>query len=357
MDAWQEQKDDADDRCELGELPQVTESTLHPEDQPGTISRSYSAPGALEELKATLPVSLAGGLSSSMSAPASPNMLSVMDRDTSLWLQRQKAAELAQIVRMRIIQEDMPVHRASVSCPDDSSFENKRSSMSLTHGLGIVHKEQEVDIASTALSALERYSIAVDSTSPNIPLTSLFQIDNTGKVVGAQSSPAGAHTPSTPVSPSTSGSSSFTESSGDELIESAIIVRMAQARSMEIKRGMLVSMDFQHPPMSRSAPTLVDAQFISQKEEKHEYGLTSPPPSLSPIVPSPTSLSADIEQSLEERVFAYRGSGEWSKENYKLTTPGQVRALVEALAISKPVSVEQQPERGWPWPAQRQQEH
>ena len=76
-------------------------------------------------------------------------------------------------------------------------------------------------------------------------------------------------------------------------------------------------------------------------------------PMLSPITPSPTSLSADIEESLEERVFAYRQSGPWSKQHYQLTTPGQVRALSEALTFVKPQAGVQQQHQAWPWPAHR----
>ncbi|KAI0812325.1 hypothetical protein BC629DRAFT_931785 [Irpex lacteus] len=352
---------------EFGEVVRTNGNTLHPGDLPPTLSRRFSAPGALEDFQATMPFNHSD-LSSSMSAPASPNASCTMDRDTSLWIQRQKAAELAQIVRMRIVREDMPVHKAATSCPDLTERDDaaKRASVTINHGLGVVHGEQEVDISSTALTALESYSIAAGSMTPNIPLTGLFKIDKAGKVIRMSSppvSPSQEKVPSSPVSPSTSGSSSLTEGSGDEL-ESAVIVRMAQTRSMEIKRGTLVAMDLRcSPPVSRSAPMLLDTfmqvpplpsnYFAPRSASAH--GLSSPPPSLSPIIPSAASFTSDIEQSLEERVFAYRESGEWSRENYKLTTPGQVRALVEALSISRPVSVQGQTDRGWPWPAHRQE--
>ncbi|KAI0093412.1 hypothetical protein BDY19DRAFT_903161 [Irpex rosettiformis] len=355
------------DDHEFGESGRVQRDSLHPSDHSGSISRRFSAPGALEDFKASNLLGLKG-LPSSASAPASPNLAGAIDRDTSLWIQRQKAAELAQIVRMRIVREDMPVHKATLSCPDltEGGMSAKRPTLVVNHGLGMIHAEHEVDIANTALTALENYSVASDLMTPNIPLTSLFQIDRAGKVVRLSSSPSSPSQDSLPIgspSASDSSSSSLTEGGSDEL-ESAIIVRMAQARSMEIKRGTLVAMDFLStcsPPMSHSAPMLLDTIPVPSLTPRYGApksasfsGLNSPAPSLSPIVPSATSLSADIEQSLEERVFAYRDSGEWSKENYKLTTPGQVRALVEALAINRPVSVQDQTERGWPWPAHRQ---
>ncbi|KAI0344553.1 hypothetical protein BDW22DRAFT_1354640 [Trametopsis cervina] len=347
---WQNKGDD-DDRSER---VRSTRDSLHPQDLPPTLLRSHSSPEVLRDAKAAMPVDTRG-FPASISAPASPDLSSPIDRDTSMWIQRQKAFELAQIVRMRIVQEAMPVHKAT-SCPDLSMVDKRASRISNnSNGLGAVQEEhgQEEDISSTALSALERYSIVVDPMTPTIPLTSLFHIDKGGKVVRLPSpptSPTAEKTDTSLVSPSTSGGSSFTEGDNDE-IEKAVIVRMAQARSMEIKRGMLVSMDFRNMlPPSRSAPMLLDAQHRTNAPQS---GFSSPPPSLSPIVPSPTSLSADIEQTLEESVFAYRPSGEWSKENYKLTTPGQVRALAESLALSRPVSVQHQPERGWPWPAQR----
>ena len=370
-------KEDEDDNDVLGDHGsgdnlRVPRDSLHPNDQPSAISRRFSAPAALEEFKVSTPLNFTG-ITTSISAPATPNPASSLDRDVSLWIQRQKAAELAQIMRMRITREDMPVHKASPSRPvsKDCTALTQRASLVVNHGLGLVHDEQdkEVDIANTALTALESYSIATDPMSPNIPLTSLFQIDKSGKVVRLSSSRSGSPSPpqDKPVSPSSSGSSSLAEGRSDEL-ESAIIVRMAQARSMEIKRGTLVSMDFRttcSPPMSHSAPMLLDTIQVpslplplprgaAKPTNANASGLSSPPPSLSPIIPSATSLSADIEQTLEDRVFAYRDSGEWSKENYKLTTPGQVRALAEALKIQRPVSVPDQTERGWPWPAQRQ---
>ena len=49
-------------------------------------------------------------------------------------------------------------------------------------------------------------------------------------------------------------------------------------------------------------------------------------------------------------MFAYRESGPWSRENYRLTTPGQIRALVDALALSRPAHLLDQREKSWPWP-------
>lgn len=333
-------------------VPQLR-TTLHPQDQTDIIMRRHSTPPTIghHEMRTSTSINTAT-MPPSQSAPASPDLSGPLDRVTSLWIQRQKAAELAQIVRMRIVREDMPVHKA-VSCPDFVSDGGRaRASMLLDHGLGIVQEDQEVDIASTALSALQRYSIAVDPMSPNIPITNFFQIDKEGRVLRLPSSPvtpASDAMPATPLSPSSSGVSSFSSDGCPEEVENAVIVRMAQARSMEIKRGTLLSVNLPDaPPVSRSAPMLLDAQLAAT-----EKSFPTPPPTLSPIAPSSTLLSADIEQSLEARVFAYRDSGAWSKQHYKLTTPGQVRALAESLAIARPVSVHHQTERGWPWPAHR----
>lgn len=323
--------------------------------------RRYSSPGDLgpdadgaprDWLSIGLP-----GITASASAPVSPSLTS---KDFSLHVQRQKAAELAQMVRMKFVREELP--STGASCPELSSPEAKRQS--ITHGLGIVHEESEVDIAGTAHCALNRYSVSFDPSSPTVPISKFFQVDKHGKVVRLASpvpspmTPASDVMPMTPQWPEASDTGSIAEDDLEDAedVNEAVIVRLGQTRSVEIKRGVLVSLHTDAsiataPPPSYSTPAFEKGSSYFVARPKSTSALPAPP-TLSPIVTSPTSLSADIEETLEERVFAYRESGPWSKENYTLTTPGQVRALTEALALAKPHTVqhEQQP---WPWPAHR----
>ena len=298
------------------------------------------------------------GLTSSISAPASP---SLSNRDFSLHLQRQKAAELAQIVRMKFVREELPSAR---TCPEGLSGSSGTRRQSMAHGLDIVHEESEVDIATTALCALDRYSVSFDPSSPTVPISKLFRVDEDGKVVRLASpatsplTPLSDVMPTTPLSAQLSDTGSLTEEGEDDVedLKEAVIVRLGQTRSVEIKRGVLVSLRSgtsitTSPPLSRSTSILADhgSHFATRPNSMNALAA---PPTLSPIVTSSTSLSAEIEETLEERVFAYRQSGPWSKENYKLTTPGQVRALTEALEFAKPHAVQHQ-EQAWPWPAHR----
>ncbi|GJE95847.1 hypothetical protein PsYK624_120370 [Phanerochaete sordida] len=323
--------------------------------------RRFSSPSLGATFMRAFHHSTAAGLTASVSAPPSP---SLDTRDRSLHVQRQKAAELAQMVRMKFVKEELPVN--GNSCPELASFAKRPA---LTAGLGIVHEQSEVDIANTLLCALDRYSVAFDAESPTVPITNLFQVDRHGKVVRRSAapspvSPASDASPRTPLQRNelSDNGSIATEDEDIDDVNDAVIVRLGQARSMEIKpeRGMLVSLHTSSslaspPPTSLSTSVLlpsaapVGATIVRPKSTS---AIPVPAPLLSPIATSPTSLSADIEETLEERVFAYRPSGPWSKANYQLTTPGQVRALTEALALAKPHTPHHQ-QQAWPWPAHR----
>lgn len=297
------------------------------------------------------------GLTTSVSAPPSP---SLDTRERSLHVQRQKAAELAQMVRMKFVKEELPVN--SASCPELAS-PSKRPA--ITAGLGIVHEESEVDIAGTLLRALDRYSVAFDAESPTVPITNLFQVDRTGKVVRRSAGPSPVSpasdapsppSPPLPVTPAhlnrSDNGSAATEDEDIDDVNDAIIVRLGQARSMEIKpeRGTLVSLHT-NSSLASATPASLSTSGLALEGVRPQSTSALPAPMLSPIAPSPTSLSADIEETLEERVFAYRASGPWSKANYKLTTPGQVRALSESLTLARPHTPQEQ--QAWPWPAHR----
>ena len=319
-----------------------------------TDPRRFSSPSALgATFLRAFRNSKAPEITTSVSAPASPSLAS---RDRSLHVQRQKAAELAQMVRMKFVKEEMPTGTGS-----STELAVPAMRRSITAGLGIVHRESEVDIASTLLCALDRYSVSFDASSPTVPITNLFQVGPDGRVVRrpAAPSPASDVSPMTPQSaaPDTGSVAAEDDSEDSDDVNDAVIVRIGQARSMEIKpeRGMLVSLHTAGalaaaaaPPASLSTPVLAAAAPIARPRSA---GALPAPPVLSPITTSPTSLSADIEESLEERVFAYRQSGPWSKAQYQLTTPGQVRALSEALGIARPHAAHR--EQAWPWPAHR----
>lgn len=308
---------------EAAEKEAYTPEDLDEIDEKNDMSSShrFSSPAALN--KSWADAILASGTPTLPSSVSAPIGSSVAERDFSRQIQRQKAAELAQMVRMKFVQDNLTSKSAS------SHDLGKRQSV--VYGLGIVEEEGEVDIANTAISALQRYSISIDPATPTMPVSDLFQVDKDGRVVRNFHSP---QSPSTPASPSPSYSGSLTSESGD--FEEAVIVRMAHTRSMEIERGVLVSTN-------------------SQLNNARLSTMTFPsPPTLSPIDTGiHNSLSADIEESLEARVFGYRDSGPWSKEQYRLTTPGQVRALSESLSFVKPASPHQQADSAWPWPAHR----
>ena len=291
-------------------------------------------------------------LTTSASAPASPLLTS---KDFSLHVQRQKAAELEQMVRMKFVREELPGTRAS--CPELSSpiLEADRRA-SPAHGLDIVHaRESEVDIASTALCALDRYAVAFDPASPTVPVSRLFQVDRDGRVVRLASpvasplTPASDAMPATPPSASVPDTASLAEDDDVEDVEDAVIVRAGRTHSVEVQRGVLVAVNT-NATLAPPSPAKATGSYFTARP--HSTSALPAAPTLSPIVTSPTSLSADIEEVLEERVFAYRESGPWSKENYRLTTPGQVRALTEALALARPAAVPQE-QKPWPWPAHR----
>ncbi|EKM54151.1 uncharacterized protein PHACADRAFT_257784 [Phanerochaete carnosa HHB-10118-sp] len=339
---------------EFKEVPQKAAKSFDP--------RRFSSPSALgATFMRAFGNLMAPGMTASASAPTSP---SLDTRDRSLHVQRQKAAELAQIVRMKFVKEELPA--VAHSCTELASSARRPA---ITAGLGIVHQESEVDIASTLLCALDRYSVSFDSGSPVVPITNLFQVDKDGKVVRRSAapspvSPASDASPQTPqrIDPSDNGSIATEDEDMDD-VNDAVIVRLGQARSMEIKpeRGMLVSLQTNSsiataPTASLSTSVLASAtpaaSTAAAAERPKSTSAIPVPPTLSAIATSPTSLSADIEDTLEERVFAYRPNGPWSKANYKLTTPGQVRALTEALSIAKAHTPLQQPQ-AWPWPAHR----
>ncbi|KIP08505.1 hypothetical protein PHLGIDRAFT_379288 [Phlebiopsis gigantea 11061_1 CR5-6] len=284
-------------------------------------------------------------LTTSVSAPASPLLT---PKDISLHVQRQKAAELEQIVRMKFVREELlPGTRAS--CPElTTPALDAGRRPSPAHGLHILHaRESEVDIASTALCALDRYAVAFDPASPTVPVSRLFQVARDGRVVRLASPAASPLTPASgvvPTPPPSGAPDTASRAEEDDMtdVEDAVIVRAGRAHSVEVQRGVLVAV--------HTSATPSGSYFAARP---HSTGaLPAVVPTLSPIVTSPTSLSADIEEVLEERVFAYRESGPWSKENYRLTTPGQVRALTEALALARPAAVQQQ-QKPWPWPAHR----
>ena len=155
--------------------------------------------------------------------------------------------------------------------------------MTMTHGLGIVQEEDEnVDIARTAMSALQEYSVAVDPTSPTVPITELFQVDSEGRIVRVGvgrghsrdghndgsaycDSPTSEGMPDTPTDGadlcslrSGDTDSDTEESCGDEL-KDAVVMRVPPARSlsMSYKRPVLISVrtSNSHAPFSSLSPS------------------------------------------------------------------------------------------------------
>ncbi|THH00146.1 hypothetical protein EW026_g2339 [Hermanssonia centrifuga] len=335
------------------ELPRVDQLSSAQED---TVYRRYSAPAAIGDSDGSEEPALTSGSTRPTSLPPST-------RELSLMIQRQRAAELAQMMRMKIVRDSSTMNMF----PSSSSHSLSESAQyrSMTHGLGIIREEldDEIDISSTAMSALHEYGMSLDPATPTVPITELFQVDKNGKVVRSSiplSSPAtppltSAIMPNSQSSPSLSSGESRGTSvalSDDDSMDEAVIVQIAQARSMDIKRGVLVSLNTSNsispglPSVSHSAPAL--RSYDSRNSTILAF--PSPPPMLSPIATSQISFSIDFEQSVEEQVFAYRESGPWSKAQYKLTTPGQIRALAESLAIPKSGAYVQQRDRAWPWP-------
>ena len=336
---------------------------------------------------------------------AKPRPLSLpqMVHDSTRHIQRQKAAELAQMMRMQII------HTSAVPAASASSSRTSVASekpRSVINGLGIVHEadEQEVDIASTAVSALEEYGVAISPVSPPVRISELFQVDKEGRIVRLSFSQSPTSSLTSPVTPLSAASdappktpedakaeevkedddSAHTGDSLEEDLQSAVVVQLKHSKSvsMNFKRPILISVQTSKsmtisppashpaelrlscpsfapsaqasavsPPASRpTSPAGPASNSTSIGSLSAAFKFPSPPPMLSPLLLSQTSFSDDISQSLEERVFAYRESGPWSRENYRLTTPGQIRALVDALALSRPAHLLDQREKSWPWP-------
>ena len=323
-------------------------------------TRRYSSPAQIN-------VDIASGTFSPDPALPRPTSLPPPGREISMYIQQQKAAERAQIIRMKVVRDESFASKAP-SLPL-STRQDKQKRISVSHGLGLIHDRDGIDIASTLLSSLHGYSFSASQTAPTVPVTDLLKVSETGKVVYPRM-------PKSRSDPESLGSSASEVSMAEtDIVDGGIVeFRMAHTRSMEMKRGVLVSLG----PSTTDVPQLlvstpsshnnicatsfsrtsslnmssVDNTYLRpDSPTAMDYEMAdfpSPPPMLSPILPSSFALSAEIQKSLEDRVFSYRDSGPWSKDGYRLSTPGQIRALMDALELSKS-RVDERDRASWTW--------
>ncbi|KAF7797880.1 hypothetical protein EIP86_009086 [Pleurotus ostreatoroseus] len=294
--------------------------------------RRHSSPAILEDFDAEQ------WLSASTSEPTRPLSLPPLVPNDRQYIQRQKAKEIAQMMRMRIIGHEPTRHDAQLHALQRNSLlaAHRRS---MPHGLGIVHEVEEVESPRSALCGYGRSA----SSPPAMTLNELFDVDSNGEIVrlsmASMDSPASTASPGMPPTPSAllaneddNASIHSSDSSLEEHeLKSAVVIRAGRARSMEFKRPILISVHttsavFISPPASRSAPLLTSPQVSSSPgvtlvdtnaSTSTISAFPSPPPMLGPIMMSPTAFAEDVSQSIQERMFTYRGddlSGEGEKK-------------------------------------------
>ncbi|KAI0081316.1 hypothetical protein K474DRAFT_1656819 [Panus rudis PR-1116 ss-1] len=299
-------------------------------------------------------------------APLRPKSLPSSEVELAKLAQQQKLAELAQIQRMSIIRDT-----STYAMPSRPS--SKRSSTMSMSGLGIIQEELEVDISSTSMSTLDGFSFIADESMLQCATSDVFDASKANKDPSASVSRTSlakriSSLHSEPMSlESFDASFASNTSSMDEtdiLEEDLGEVRVAHARSMEIKKGVLVSLhgspevpqfivstpsgivSLARMPLSQSVSVHSLSMYNdNEKQELAAYmesdvpeplgdepshdtidyainAFPSPPPMLSPIQTS-FPLFAEIEKGLENGVF---DSGHLAGQR-------------------EPV--------GWPWPGER----
>ncbi|KAK7687162.1 hypothetical protein QCA50_009665 [Cerrena zonata] len=307
---------------------------------------------------------------SGMLSPESPTPrpLSLPGRELSSLIQKQRLAELAQIQRMKILQDDARSYR---STPPIS----RRSSM--LNGLGIIHEELEVDVGNTNLANLQHYPFMAGETpsltSAPFPAHTaksessppMHSFESIEQMAATQSDPVSLETIQTNSSESLSSMMEAEDDIGE--------VRMARAESVEIKRGVLVSVHnsiisvpqfvvstpsvrslMSHMAMSPSNSSSLD--FLSPNDIPPDSSANlnsepssdtigraitsfpSPPPMLGPITTSSFTFTAEIEEGLGGKVLDYRKSDIFTGSRMTHTTSRekQLLALAEALDFDKP---------------------
>ncbi|KAJ3490350.1 hypothetical protein NLI96_g1479 [Meripilus lineatus] len=316
-----------------------------PEDLADPSPRRYSSPSIIN-------VEIATGSFSPDPALPRPTSMPPPERQISIYVQQQKVAELAQIARMKVVRDES--FATNPSSLAEGPEQLKRASAS--GGLGFVHDNGGIDIGSTVLSTLQSYSLA---TGAKAPITDLFKVNAQGTFVYTNR----CSFPQSKSEQDSFGSSGSEVSMAEtDIVDGGIVeLRMAHTRSMEIKRGVLVSLgpsstDVPHllvsHPSSKNSICPLSTSRTSSLNVPHaedylrpesptalDYEMAdfpSPPPVLSPILPSSFALSDEIEKSLGDQVFSGRDSGLWPQDGYHLSTPGQIRALVDALDLGDP---------------------
>lgn len=326
----------------------------------GSLPRRYSSPQMLYERSPVL---------QSPETPT-PRPLSLPGRELSSLIQKQRLAELAQIQRMKQLQEDARVYRATPPI-------SRRSSM--LHGLGIIPEELEVDVGNTNLANLQHYPFLAGGTPAlkSAPFSNYDQATELGSSSSTSSETTKqiSETYSEPMSleairtntSETISSMAETEALEDDIGE----VRMAHTQSVEIKRGVLVSLHnsiisvpqfIVSTPSVRSlshlaiSPSTSSQDFLSPHDipsdstinlsaepSSDTIGQTitsfpSPPPMLSPITTSSFTFTAEIEQGLGAKVLDYRRSHMFAGlgMSYARSKEDQLLALAEALDFDQP---------------------
>ena len=229
-----------------------------------------------------------------------PLSLPHLQHDSTRRIQRQKAAELAQMMRMQIIHTDgIPSPTSASSSRTSFASEKPRS---VVNGLGIVHEadEQEVDIGSTAMAALEEYEVAIGSVGTPVRISEMFQVNKDGRIVRLSlNSTSNLTSPVTPLSaesevmPKTpaaeTGSDDDSTHTGDSLEEdlnSAVVVSMTHSKSvsMTFKRPILISVQTSKsmtisPPASHPAELRLSCPPMARPVSAAITSARSPSPS------------------------------------------------------------------------------
>ncbi|CAL1707391.1 unnamed protein product [Somion occarium] len=303
--------------------------------------RRYSSPAVHDKKASTL-------------APgphiARPFSLPPFDGEIPSPLLEQRIAELAQIRRMIITQEDLPVPEPPQPRPP---IAQRASTIS---GLGIIHEELEVDIGSTPLSNFDYISFSTDHVPPQRLLSYIQQPQEEARLPTPRSSVSGSR----PMSSIHSEPMSLDSlDSGSSMAETDVVeedvgeVRMAHTHSVEIKKGVLVSLNstisqfvVSSKRNSSSSYATIERNSVQQRGQSHKENqpkiqtrpsedtfrrtitdFPSPPPMLSPITASSFTFLAEIEKGLGGGVFDYRNSSVPQRS----TKENQLLALAEAL--------------------------
>lgn len=249
-------------------------------------------------------------------------------------------------------------------------------------GLGIIPEELEVDVGNMNLANLHHYPFLAGETpalasaqfpsQDNIlipePTSPNQSMASTKAILAIDSEPESFETTQT-TSSDTLSSMAETEVLEDDIGE----VRMAHTQSVEIKRGVLVSVansivsvpqfivstpsvrsSMSHLAMSPSnSGSIEHPDFLSPHYMPSDSSFSlstgpssdtitnfpSPPPMLSPIMTSTFTLTAEIEKGLGSKVLDYRRSDLFGSSGMAPTTSreNQLRALAEALDFDQPM--------------------